>query len=414
MSNLHVISALSAINLTSFPHEIVFNENDAQNIIHGSQVSFALPRFQNRTIISLTKYGSTRRNELNPEVTIKVSVRMKKSIMQGTMFYAVEQDFSFIVIDIVQFCGVHCNRASFEERSHLVSKLCSSNIVINTKPLQPIRKVQLHSTENITYFPPGPNGYWIISSHSDPINDAWKCIVHEMRCFMLVKRKVSYGNIIERFELEQKDKKTTIIEIDTSIFPWISVQEIIGKVVSLKYHQNRWVLEKYTFEDTLSTSEWINSVIAHHHSPLQSRMLFHLEPSVETMIDSVDHFIKSCDSKVSYSPAASPSIHEPTSFSAYSPAASPNYDPTSFSTYSPATSPNYDPTSFSTYSPAASPSIHEPTSFSTYSPTSPTFAPGSPTYDPNSFNTYSPTSPTFAPGSPRIPIPLDQEDEVLF
>ena len=376
MSNLHVISALSTINLTSFPREIVFNENDAQNIIHGSQVSFALPRFENRTIISLTKYGSTRRNELNPEVTIKVSVRMKKSIMQGTMFYAIEQDFSFIVIDIVQFCGVHCNRASFEERSYLISKLCNSGIIINTKPLHPIRKVQLHSTENVIFFPPGPHGYWIISSHSDPINDAWKCIVDEMRCFMLVKRKVSYGNTIERFELEQKDKKTTIIEIDTSIFPWISVQEIIGKVVSLKYQQNRWILEKYTFEQTLSTDEWINSVIDHHDAPFHSRTLFHLEPSVDTMIHSIDSFIQSCDP---YSPS-SPAHYTHDTYSPTSPTfapVSPTYDPTSFSTYSP-TSPAHD--------------FH-----TSYSPSSPTFE--------SAF-------PTFAPPSPRIPILHD--DETLF
>ena len=367
-SVLSMVSSLSTINLTTFPHEVIFNENDAQNIIHGYQVSFALPRFENRTIISLTKYGCTRRDEFNPTVTRKIGTKLKKLITLGTIFFAVELDFSFVVIDIVQFCGVHCNKASFEERSHLISQLCQSGIIINQKPIHPIQKVQLHSTENTKYFPPGPKGYWIISSHSNPIDDDWKCIVDDIRCSMLVRRKVSYGNTIERFELEQKNGNITVIEIDTSQFPYMSTQEIVGKVVSLIYDSGRWILENCNFEQQLSTAQWIKSVVDHSHYPLVSRNLFHIEP---------------------LSLPSSPE-YNPEHFNTYSPTspASPQYNPENYDTYSPTSpaSPQYNPEDYHAYSPA------------------------SPQYNPEHFNAYSPTSPTsnassyhFAPGSPRIP-----------
>jgi len=388
--------------MKKFPQEYLFSQLDADKIIDKQNISFCLPRFKNRSIITIKNQTCTQtleelENKSNSD-TKSIEFKCKKTFCNGTTFIAVEQKDSFRIYDMFNFCGISQDRSSFEERLGLIKIMCESHMQIGNKICVPAQCVELFSINNNCYFPQGESGYWIIQSSSKPKTSHWGCITHNRTSRMLIKRNYSTSSFqyhtIEnnntKFELQQKKGNNITLFVSTKKCT-VHTSELVGKIMTFKYqnHDNCgfWEIDPTETEpdkNALDTEVWTKSVVTYMNNQLSTHtlLLFHLdtEYSMSTNMP---------ESPPSYSPQSiplSPHTSEPTFSPLSLPLSPPIFDP-SISSYSPA-SPTFDP-SISSYSPASP----------TFDPSISSYSPASPTFDP-SISSYSPASPTFYPQSP--------------
>lgn len=329
-----LIASLTSINVSSFPPQLLLDQIDADKIIRGLDIAFCIPRYTSRCIISITKYGCTQRNETSKTITHKISAEIKETFTYGTVFIATENENSFILLDIIFFAGIQCQKVCYEERLKLIDLFCLENPKIKKKNCLPIERMQLHcdSIPN-TPFPPGPEGYWIISSNSDASKTKWGCLTKNRRAYMLVKKcefiRWSGQEGFHRFELEQGDGEITIIDMtqaDLQAIGCYSDRELVGKTVSLQFETTNmylgWKIDTYDFEHKLSSKAWIQSIVKNHSNPVSTDTisLFHIEEQIETPITAYSP---------TFSPKCAPMSPASPNFAPNSPGYCPGYFPKS-------------------------------------------------------------------------------------